>query len=152
MHFGNRILSMENFIFDFSDLSNNDISWTIEDMDGAFTGLIKLKRLGLNSNRIKSISKRAFSGLGQLHKLHLDDNNMSSIQSNAFNPLTNLIELTINSSNLLCDCQLSWLPGWIRESGFQNSVSLVCSHPESLKGKTIFEVKPQDFVCSKCSF
>lgn len=132
-----------------SDLSNNDISWTIEDMDGAFTGLVKLKRLGLNSNRIKSISKRAFSGLDQLHKLHLADNNISSIQSNAFSPLTDLVELTINSSSLLCDCQLSWLTGWIRESGFQNNVLLQCSHPEHLKGKSIFQVPLQDFVCSK---
>ena len=77
----------------FSELSGNDISWTVEDMNGAFDGLESLSRLGLDSNRIKSIAKRAFQGLGQLKQLHLVDNDISSIQSNAFSPILELREL-----------------------------------------------------------
>lgn len=33
------------FLFCTRDLKNNEISWTIEDMNGAFSGLDKLRRL-----------------------------------------------------------------------------------------------------------
>ena len=74
-------------------MSHNEISWTIEDTNGAFDGLVSLNRLGLDSNRIKSIAKRAFQGLQQLKQLHLVDNAITSIQSNAFEPMTTLQEL-----------------------------------------------------------
>ena len=54
-----------------------------------------------------------------------------------------------NSSNLLCDCQLSWLPHWLTEAGFRESVNARCSHPDMLKGKSIFDVRPNDFKCSE---
>ena len=54
-----------------------------------------------------------------------------------------------NSSNLLCDCQLSWLPKWLRDTGFKDSVFAKCAHPEWLKGKSIFEVPYEQFRCGK---
>lgn len=33
------------FLCNIRDLKNNEISWTIEDMNGAFSGLDKLRRL-----------------------------------------------------------------------------------------------------------
>lgn len=51
------------------DLKNNEISWTIEDMNGAFSGLDKLRRLILQGNRIRSITKKAFTGLDALEHL-----------------------------------------------------------------------------------
>ena len=127
----------------------NDISWTIEDMNGAFEGLENLNRLGLDSNRIKSIAKRAFSGLEELKQLHLTDNAITSIQGNAFSVMKNLQELKLNSTNLLCDCKLQWLPQWLRAEGFETTVKLECAHPEWLKGKSIFSVAEEDFKCSK---
>lgn len=43
----NRALHLNENIFTSSirDLKNNEISWTIEDMNGAFSGLDKLRRL-----------------------------------------------------------------------------------------------------------
>lgn len=79
--------------FHFRELNNNEISWTIEDMNGAFDGLTALSRLQLDSNRIKSIGKRAFSGLEHLQHLNLNDNAINSIQSNAFSPIAMLREL-----------------------------------------------------------
>lgn len=40
-----RSVSKENTVFFLRDLKNNEISWTIEDMNGAFSGLDKLRRL-----------------------------------------------------------------------------------------------------------
>jgi len=73
-----------------SDLNNNRISSTIEDVKGTFTGLVSLKTLSLENNRIKTLTKQAFSGLDQLEQLLLNNNNITSIQGNAFEPLPNL--------------------------------------------------------------
>nr|XP_009423298.3 leucine-rich repeats and immunoglobulin-like domains protein 3 isoform X3 [Pan troglodytes] len=105
------------------DLKNNEISWTIEDMNGAFSGLDKLRRLILQGNRIRSITKKAFTGLDALEHLHL------------------------NTSSLLCDCQLKWLPQWVAENNFQSFVNASCAHPQLLKGRSIFAVSPDGFVC-----
>ena len=77
----------------FSELNNNEISWTIENTKGAFEGLNSVTRLGLNSNHIKSVTKRAFQGLEQLKQLHLADNAITTIQANAFESMSALQEL-----------------------------------------------------------
>ncbi|XP_021097076.1 leucine-rich repeats and immunoglobulin-like domains protein 3 isoform X2 [Heterocephalus glaber] len=105
------------------DLKNNEISWTIEDMNGAFSGLDKLRWLTLQGNRIRSITKKAFTGLDALEYLHL------------------------NTSSLLCDCQLKWLPQWVAENNFQSFVNASCAHPQLLKGRSIFAISPDGFVC-----
>ena len=74
-------------------MNHNEISWTNENMNGAFDGLLSLDRLELDSNRIKSIGKRAFSGLDQLQRLNLQDNAINSIQLNAFSVFDTLKEL-----------------------------------------------------------
>ncbi|XP_069485962.1 leucine-rich repeats and immunoglobulin-like domains protein 3 [Ambystoma mexicanum] len=129
------------------DLQANEISWTIEDMNGAFCGLERLKRLKLQGNRIRSITKKAFSGLDALEHLDLTDNAIMSVQGNAFSQLKKLQELHLNTSSLLCDCQLKWLPQWVLENNFQAFVNTSCAHPQLLKGKSVFDVKPEDFVC-----
>lgn len=39
------VLVSVTFLLIIRDLKNNEISWTIEDMNGAFSGLDKLRRL-----------------------------------------------------------------------------------------------------------
>ena len=55
----------------------------------------------------------------------------------------------MNSSNLLCDCQLSWFPRWLRSSGYEQTVDLHCAHPDFLKNRSIFTVQRDEFECSK---
>ncbi|XP_055434982.1 leucine-rich repeats and immunoglobulin-like domains protein 3 isoform X1 [Bubalus kerabau] len=129
------------------DLKNNEISWTIEDMNGAFSGLDKLKRLILQGNRIRSITKKAFTGLDALEHLDLSDNAIMSLQGNAFSQMKKLQQLHLNTSSLLCDCQLKWLPQWVAENNFQSFVNASCAHPQLLKGRSIFAVSPDGFVC-----
>ncbi|XP_041113971.1 leucine-rich repeats and immunoglobulin-like domains protein 3 [Polyodon spathula] len=129
------------------DLKNNEISWTIEDMNGAFSALDKLKKLVLQGNRIRSITKKAFSGLDVLEHLDLNNNAIMSIQGNAFSQMKKLQELHLNTSSLLCDCQLKWLLQWVADNHFQPFINAICAHPQLLKGKSIFIVNQEDFVC-----
>lgn len=78
------------FLFFYRELSNNELSWTIEDMNGTFKELKNLQSLSLENNKIKSIAKNAFSGLNKVKTLNLLNNAISSIQSNA---LETMIEM-----------------------------------------------------------
>ncbi|MEE6480726.1 hypothetical protein FKM82_012656 [Ascaphus truei] len=129
------------------DLKNNEISWTIEDMNGAFSGLMRLKRLMLQGNRIRSITKKAFSWLDTLEYLDLSNNAIMSVQGNAFSQMKKLQQLHLNTSSLLCDCQMKWLPQWVAENNFQTFIDASCAHPQILKGRSIFAVRPDGFVC-----
>ncbi|KAM4711658.1 leucine-rich repeats and immunoglobulin-like domains protein 3 isoform 1-T1 [Anableps anableps] len=129
------------------DLQNNEISWTIEDMNGPFSALEKMKTLFLQGNQIRSVTKKSFSGLDELQHLDLSNNGIMSIQANAFSQMKNLQELHMNTSSLLCDCQLKWLPIWVAEQTFLPCVNASCAHPQMLKGRSVFSVRQEEFVC-----
>ncbi|KAM3621100.1 uncharacterized protein V6R79_006094 [Siganus canaliculatus] len=129
------------------ELDHNDISGTIEDTNGAFSGLDSLNKLTLFGNKIKSVAKKAFSGLETLEHLNLGDNAIRSIQPDAFSKMKNLKTLLIQSDSFLCDCQLQWLPDWLVTRALQTAVNATCAHPESLKGTSIFQAPPSSFVC-----
>ncbi|XP_017285467.1 leucine-rich repeats and immunoglobulin-like domains protein 1 [Kryptolebias marmoratus] len=128
-------------------LDHNDISGTIEDTNGAFSGLDKLKKLTLFGNTIKSVAKKAFAGLETLEHLNLGENAIRSIQPDAFSKMKNLRNLLIQSNSFLCDCQLQWLPGWLSSRGLQAGVNATCAHPVSLQGTDIFQAPVSSFVC-----
>uniref|UniRef100_A0A8C6WXH9 Leucine-rich repeats and immunoglobulin-like domains 1 n=1 Tax=Neogobius melanostomus TaxID=47308 RepID=A0A8C6WXH9_9GOBI len=129
------------------ELDHNDISGTIEDTNGAFTGLDSLNKLTLFGNKIKSVAKKAFSGLETLEHLNLGDNAIRSIQTDAFSKIRNLKTLLIQSDSFLCDCQLHWLPTWLISRNLEAGVNATCAHPENLKGISIFQAPSDSFVC-----
>ena len=55
----------------------------------------------------------------------------------------------LNSTNLLCDCHIAWLPGWLSMYGFEYHITAVCSYPQALRGKSIFDIPHKEFKCSK---
>ncbi|XP_061639539.1 leucine-rich repeats and immunoglobulin-like domains protein 1 isoform X1 [Phyllopteryx taeniolatus] len=129
------------------ELDHNDISGTIEDTNGAFTGLDSLSKLTLFGNKIKSVAKKAFAGLETLEHLNLGENAVRSIQPDALSKMKNLNSLLIQSDSFLCDCQLHWLPEWLVTHGLQSGVNATCAHPESVKGTSIFQAPSSSFVC-----
>ncbi|KAM6980845.1 leucine-rich repeats and immunoglobulin-like domains protein 1 [Aplochiton taeniatus] len=129
------------------ELDHNDISGTIEDTNGAFSGLDNLNKLTLFGNKIKSVAKKAFADLEALEHLNLGENAIRSIQPEAFSKMRNLKSLLLQSDSFLCDCQLHWLPDWLRTRDLQAGVDASCAHPESLKGTSIFQAPPESFVC-----
>uniref|UniRef100_A0A8C5D9T3 Ig-like domain-containing protein n=1 Tax=Gouania willdenowi TaxID=441366 RepID=A0A8C5D9T3_GOUWI len=118
------------------ELDHNDISGTIEDTNGAFSGLDSLNKLILFGNKIKSVAKKAFAGLESLEHLNLGENAIR-------------VELHTTSfiSNFLCDCQLHWLPDWVQSRGLEAGVNATCAHPESVKGISVFQAPSTSFVC-----
>ncbi|XP_028303082.1 leucine-rich repeats and immunoglobulin-like domains protein 1 isoform X2 [Gouania willdenowi] len=129
------------------ELDHNDISGTIEDTNGAFSGLDSLNKLILFGNKIKSVAKKAFAGLESLEHLNLGENAIRSIQPDAFTKMRNLKTLIIQSSSFLCDCQLHWLPDWVQSRGLEAGVNATCAHPESVKGISVFQAPSTSFVC-----
>lgn len=129
------------------ELDHNDISGTIEDTNGAFSGLDSLNKLTLFGNKIKSVAKKAFSGLETLEHLNLGDNAIRSIQPDAFSKMRNLKTFFIQSDSFLCDCQLHWLPTWLSSRNLEAGVNATCAHPENLKGVSIFQAPSSSFVC-----
>ncbi|KAK7916746.1 hypothetical protein WMY93_012507 [Mugilogobius chulae] len=125
------------------ELDHNDISGTIEDTNGAFSGLDSLNKLTLFGNKIKSVAKKAFAGLETLEHLNLGDNAIRSIQPEAFSRMKSLKTL----DSFLCDCQLHWLPTWLVSRNLQAGVNATCAHPENLKGASIFRAPADSFVC-----
>ncbi|XP_051546506.1 leucine-rich repeats and immunoglobulin-like domains protein 3 [Myxocyprinus asiaticus] len=154
LHIGNNHIS---FIADgaFRGLSNlqtldlkyNEISWTIEDMNGPFSALDNLRKLFLQGNRIRSVTRKSFTGLEMLEQLDLSNNAIMSVQANAFSQMKKLLELHLNTSSLLCDCQLKWFSPWVAEHEFIPLVNASCAHPHLLKGKSVFTVAQDEFVC-----
>lgn len=69
---------------------------------------------------------------------------------NKLNVITLLRHL--NTSSLLCDCQLKWLPQWVAENNFQSFINASCAHPQLLKGRSIFAVSPDGFVCGEWNY
>ncbi|KAJ7998959.1 hypothetical protein DPEC_G00210400 [Dallia pectoralis] len=129
------------------ELDHNDISGTIEDTNGAFSGLDNLNKLTLFGNKIKSVAKKAFSGLEALEHLNLGQNDIRSIQPDAFSKMRSLTDLLIQSDSFLCDCQLHWFPEWLVTRGLKAQVEATCAHPETLKGISIFQAPSEKFVC-----
>ncbi|XP_061779809.2 leucine-rich repeats and immunoglobulin-like domains protein 1 isoform X1 [Nerophis lumbriciformis] len=129
------------------ELDHNDISGTIEDTNGAFSGLDSLSKLTLFGNKIKSVAEKAFAGLETLEHMNLGENAIRSIQPDAFSKMKNLKTLLIQSDSFLCDCQLHWLPEWVVTRGLQAGVNATCAHPQSLKGTSVFQAPASSFVC-----
>lgn len=55
----------------------------------------------------------------------------------------------LNTSSLLCDCQLKWLPVWVAEQTFMSCINASCAHPQMLKGRSMFAVSQEEFVCGE---
>lgn len=136
------------------DLSQNQISSAIEDLNGPFASLTQLSRLELSANKIMSINQKAFGGLRNLLVLDLNGNNVTTIQNNAFVDLVALKELHIDSPTILCDCQLQWFHNWLwalrgtEQEGILEKLKPVCHYPVWLRGRLLMELGAKNFTCN----
>uniref|UniRef100_A0A673BHZ2 Ig-like domain-containing protein n=1 Tax=Sphaeramia orbicularis TaxID=375764 RepID=A0A673BHZ2_9TELE len=138
------------------DLSSNHLSRLEE---SSFVGLSLLDELHIGNNRVSFIADGAFRGLSNLQMLDLQNNEISwtiEDMNGPFSALDKLKKLVsgifssarrLNTSSLLCDCQLKWLPVWVAEQTFLSCVNASCAHPQMLKGRSVFSVSQDDFVC-----
>lgn len=136
--------------FDRRDLSNNYVSWIVENTNGAFTHLKRLQTLLLASNKISHISKNAFAGLLNVTYVDLSNNPIASIEDKTFTKMPSLRELSVNTSSLICNCNLSWLADWLnRTNVIVKSSGFSCVFPRNLNTKMVQNVAPKNFLCGK---
>ncbi|OTF75314.1 leucine-rich repeat and immunoglobulin-like domain containing protein [Euroglyphus maynei] len=134
------------------DISYNQLSWTLEGSNGFFNGLGHLKELRLDNNQIRLIYKHTFSGLPNLSMLNLTANPLSSIQKDSFQWSNNLNRIHLEQIDLLCDCTMKWLHGWLQANHIrrENARKIRCKHPHDLAIRTInsfLDIKPEEFKC-----
>lgn len=126
----------------YLELKNNEVSWIIEGTGKVFSGLVRLKYLGLANNKIKSVVRMAFTGMPRLETLNLTHNDITTIEKNAFDDLKLLHELYLNTSSLLCDCNSAWI-----SKEFHYKIHAVCSYPERFQGLSVFEISHTEMLC-----
>lgn len=81
-------------------------------IDCTFRHLLNLRNLYLNNNQISSISDSAFSYLNKLHFLHLSKNNLSSLPIHLFTELPKLKYVFLSHNPWKCDCKMFWFLQW----------------------------------------
>lgn len=150
------------------DLSNNELSWVMEDMTAPFKGLGSLHTLNLASNRFQSLHPKALSGLVSLKTLNLSANPITWISQKPLQevPAVNLLLWDVHS--LACDCETLWLQAhiaaisslsvngisskpskhrnWSRRSNAKNGP--FCAFPPQHQGKSLMEIPAQELSCS----
>ncbi|XP_043931683.1 chondroadherin-like [Protopterus annectens] len=105
-----------------------------------------LTELYLDNATLKEVSSRAFTRFRALQVLSMRDNHLETLQS--LKPLRNLQSLSLSGNNWRCDCQMTWLRGWLlTDLVNDNRYEVKCSSPEALKGQLLMDVQIQHLTC-----
>lgn len=105
--------------------------------------------LSLTYNGIETIHFETFVSLSALTSLDLRGNQLRTLPRNPFSSLKHLMSVQLNTSSLVCDCQLSWLPGWLKSITFNATSSMIvsCNYPASLRDRPVASLMNKDFSC-----
>lgn len=93
----------------------------ISRVDGAFTQLVNLQGVGLQSNQLSTMRRKSFP-----------------------NSLKTLETLVVEGNPLLCDCQITWLLDSL-PPGTKRGVP-VCASPPRLAGRMLYNITVNDLV------
>nr|XP_053641071.1 leucine-rich repeats and immunoglobulin-like domains protein 3 [Cherax quadricarinatus] len=131
------------------DLGHNELRWSLEDNNGAFSKLDNLKTLSLAYNVIETVHVETFVPLVSLTSLDLRGNQLRTLPHNPFLGLKHLNSAQLNTSSLVCDCHLLWLPGWLSSITFNasSSITISCNYPPGLRDRPISSLLSTDFSC-----
>ncbi|XP_050293925.1 protein slit isoform X3 [Anthonomus grandis grandis] len=126
------------------DLSHNQIS-----VIGKKTlkGAPSLRTLQLDNNRITCIDDSAVREMKDLEVITLNNNNITWIGKDMFSTLFRLRTLRLADNLLHCDCNLSWLGRYLRNSPRLAQYTR-CFSPNHLKGQNVADVQDHEFKCS----
>lgn len=136
-------------LYVFSDLSYNDLRWSIEDGGESYVGLEKLEQLDLSFNSIEGVQYMALSPLTSLLKLNLNGNAIRLLLDNPFRNMLGVsgeeVQLLLNTTSMVCDCHLSaWLWDWLSTTSLDLSqLHATCQYPPDYLGTSIKRL-PQD--------
>ncbi|XP_030832118.1 toll-like receptor 3 [Strongylocentrotus purpuratus] len=122
-----------------------------------FNGMMALRTLSLDADRIITLNRNELTYLdSNLFKylsglVHLDAsrNRISGLNRSTFEPLARLTTLDLSLNPLVCNCDLKWLPGWLKgtveliestdTTCIDNAVTL-----EPFRGKQLITFDPRD--------
>ncbi|XP_029433205.1 polycystin-1 isoform X2 [Rhinatrema bivittatum] len=98
--------------------------------------------LDLSSNQIQFLEVQLFKNLTFLKELDISNNQISTLEDGIFDNLFNLSEINLSLNPFLCDCKLSWLPGWLEERNVTilQAQLTKCRQPAPLSGLPLFTV------------
>ena len=99
--------------------------------ENTFWNLTELKVIDLSKNGITKWHPDLFKDQENLQKLILANNKITSIDEKSLKNLKYLRELDISNNMFNCDCNLQWLPNFIRKRTvfMENADSVVCKSP-----------------------
>ena len=96
----------------------------------------------LLNNQITKIEADSFAGnFSKLTRLDLSNNQITNIFQGAFDNLKSLKILDISSNPLACNCELLWLPEFVKNSSIKLKPPPKCQTPDEFKGLSVKRVK-----------
>lgn len=103
------------------------------------------------NNQIAKIEVDSFSGnFSKLLRLDLANNQITNIFQGAFDSLKSLKFLDVSSNPLACNCELLWLPEYIRNMSIKLKPPPKCATPEEFKNQPIKKIRiGSDIHCSQ---
>ena len=150
------------------DLSNNQLSWPLEDAQNTFIGLHQCKTLNLANNLIRRLHPQVMVPLPSLRQLNLSANPLTWFPQTAVIHLQRLDLAVADVTTLICDCKVTWLQANLNQQSIRLAArtrhqkhrhptsstsmphtSVLCAHPPSLAGTPLREVDVEDLRCSK---
>lgn len=115
--------------------------------------MVNLHQLSLDHNLLDFIPKGTFTGLERLSRLDLTSNRLQKLPPdpifvNAQNseilttPYAPQLTLSLGGNPLHCNCELLWLRRLERDDDLET-----CASPPGLKGRYFWKLKYDDFIC-----
>lgn len=138
-----------------SYLELSDMPHLLEIEVGAFSGLVSLFSIWMQSNReLTFIPADAWPDSPELVELHLSTNNIMIFRRELFEDLDDLWIVDIAGNPIHCSCENAWMRvemdswenRWIRP-WINGSEAVVCRSPENLAGFRVSELYPVDLTC-----
>ncbi len=120
----------------------------------AFRGLHSLEELILSdSPKLKYLHGSTFTPLRSLRKVDLQNSAVGTLYPDLFANVSKLESVFISGNKLYCGCDAEWLFEWITKFNntkpkFHNPKNILCAGPETVKGKSIQELRGYNFSCS----
>ncbi|KAM9033663.1 immunoglobulin superfamily member 10 isoform 1-T4 [Sarcophilus harrisii] len=135
-----------------------------------FYGLTSLRLVHLEGNLLTKLHPNTFVSLSYLQifkisfikYIYLSDNFLTSIPQEMILYMTELESIYLHGNPWICDCELNWLPDWIRQNpdtvkckrDRSSSTHLqcpLCTNPKKSKGKHLTEISTEALTCVKPS-
>ncbi|KAM6906480.1 leucine-rich repeat transmembrane protein FLRT2 isoform 1-T2 [Lycodopsis pacificus] len=107
-----------------------------------------LVKLSLQENQINQIPVAAFADLIRLEKLDISSNQLRTLTQGVFDGLSSLRHLMVRNNPWRCDCAVKWVVVWLKSLPTSiNARGFVCLSPDKVRGMAIRELTLDIIEC-----